>query len=120
MFAKSVQSDILFNSRVNAYQPRQVTCFEPARIVLARGWNWTAFSQNLTENILQLYPNVPPEDCTNIAPPKILIRGATPYEQHTGGKQTLVIGEHRSAVRLSTEEGNTCPNYWHFSLYGFW
>jgi spore photoproduct lyase len=48
-----------------------------------------------------------------------LIAGSPPHEQHAIGKQTLVIGEHRSAVRLSSEEGNTCPNYWHFSLYGF-
>jgi spore photoproduct lyase len=30
-----------------------------------------------------------------------------------------VLGEHQSAVRQSKEEGNTCPNYWHFSPYGF-
>ena len=33
--------------------------------------------------------------------------------------RTLVFGEHASAVRFSSEEGNTCPNYWHFSPYGF-
>lgn len=38
---------------------------------------------------------------------------------HYRGKQTLVFGEHRSAVRLSEERGNTCPNYWSFSPYGF-
>jgi spore photoproduct lyase len=31
----------------------------------------------------------------------------------------LVFGEHQSAVRRSDEEGNCCPNYWHFSPYGF-
>jgi spore photoproduct lyase len=30
-----------------------------------------------------------------------------------------VLGEHRSAVRFSDEGGNACPNYWHFSPYGF-
>jgi len=35
------------------------------------------------------------------------------------GKKTLVLAEHKSAVRLSEEAGNTCPNYWHFSPYGF-
>ncbi len=87
--------------------------------MLARGWNRTAFARNLTEKILSLYPNIPPEDASNLAHPKVLIEGATPLEQHVAGKRTLVIGEHRSAVRLSREEGNTCPNYWHFSLYGF-
>jgi spore photoproduct lyase len=114
-----VQSGIFFRSKNNAYQSRQVTYFEPARIVLTRGWNKTAFSQSLTENILSLYQNIQSEDHSNTAHPKILIDGTTPYSQHTAGKQTLVIGEHRSAVRLSTEDGNTCPNYWHFSLYGF-
>jgi spore photoproduct lyase len=38
---------------------------------------------------------------------------------HERGKQTLVLGEHRSAVRFSDEGGNACPNYWHFSPYGF-
>jgi spore photoproduct lyase len=73
----------------------------------------------MAEKILSLYPHIVPEDKPNTAHPKVSIEGTTPYGQHTNGKQTLVIGEHRSAVRLSTEEGNTCPNYWHFSLYGF-
>jgi spore photoproduct lyase len=114
-----VQFDIFARSIDHAYQPRRVACFKPTRIVLARGWNRTAFSQRLTENILQFYPNIVPEVYADTAHPKIVIGEATPYEQHLAGKQTLVIGEHRSAVRLSSEEGNTCPNYWHFSLYGF-
>jgi len=73
----------------------------------------------LVENILSLYPGIVPEDCSGTSHPKVLIDGATPDKQHALGKQTLVFGEHRSAVRLSSEEGNTCPNYWHFSLYGF-
>jgi len=31
----------------------------------------------------------------------------------------LVLGVHKSALRFSEEVDNTCPNYWHFSLYGF-
>ncbi len=42
-----------------------------------------------------------------------------PLTLHQRGKRTLVLGVHRSAVRQSSEEGNTCPNYWHFSPYGF-
>jgi spore photoproduct lyase len=42
-----------------------------------------------------------------------------PLAIHYAGKQALVLGEHCSAVRFSSEEGNTCPNYWHFSPYGF-
>jgi len=103
----------------NAYTPRRAACFEPSRIVFARGWDRTPFSRSLTNKILLLYPTISPEDCSSTAHPKVLIDGSTPDEQHACGKQTLVIGEHRSAVRLSSEERNTCPNYWHFSLYGF-
>ena len=99
----------------NTYTPRWVDCFEPTRIVLARGWNRTSFGQSLTEKILSLYPKIVPEDCSDMAHPNVSIEGSTPGEQHFIGKQTLVIGEHRSAVRLSSEEGNTCPNYWHFA-----
>jgi spore photoproduct lyase len=38
---------------------------------------------------------------------------------HRAGKRTLVFGELKTAVRFSEERGNTCPNYWHFSPYGF-
>ncbi len=42
-----------------------------------------------------------------------------PVLRHKRGKRTLVIGEHKSAVRFSDEQDNCCPNYWHFSPYGF-
>ena len=87
--------------------------------MLARGWDRTGFGRDLTEKILSVYPDILPEDCSGTSHAKARIDGMTPFEQHIAGKQTLVIGEHRSAVRLSSEEGNTCPNYWHFSLYGF-
>jgi spore photoproduct lyase len=29
------------------------------------------------------------------------------------------LGVHKSALRYSDEDGNTCQNYWHFSPYGF-
>jgi len=45
--------------------------------------------------------------------------GETAVQQHYSGKRTLVLGEHRSAVRQSNESDNTCPNYRHFSPYGF-
>ena len=38
---------------------------------------------------------------------------------HYKGKSTLVFGVHKSALRFSDEDGNACPNYWHFSPYGF-
>ena len=113
------QFDLFAQQTNSAYTPRYVSCFEPTRIVLTRGWDRTSFGQSLAKNILSLYPNIVPENCSDTVHPKIVVNGSTPDEQHALGKQTLVIGEHRSAVRLSSEEGNTCPNYWHFSLYGF-
>jgi len=114
-----MQTDLFSESDESFYQPRRISCFEPTRIVLTRGWDRTDESRKMTERILALYDNITPKDCSDIAHPKVLIQGTTPLEQHLAGKRTLVIGEHRSAVRLSSEEGNTCPNYWHFSLYGF-
>jgi spore photoproduct lyase len=38
---------------------------------------------------------------------------------HYTGKSVLVFGELKSAVRFSNEQYNSCPNYWHFSPYGF-
>lgn len=87
--------------------------------MLVRGWDRTSFGRSLTEQILSLYPETLVEDHSDASHAKVQINGTTPFDQHIAGKQTLVIGEHRSAVRLSSEEGNTCPNYWHFSLYGF-
>jgi spore photoproduct lyase len=40
-------------------------------------------------------------------------------QRHRAGKRTLVLGVLGDSVRLSEESGNTCPNYWHFSPYGF-
>lgn len=114
-----MQPDLFFHPPNTAYSPRPVACFEPSRIVLARGWNKTDSAQKLVEKILAVYPDIVPEDCSHLSHAKIPITGQSPFEQHVTGKQTLVIGEHKSAVRLSSEEGNTCPNYWHFSLYGF-
>jgi spore photoproduct lyase len=40
-------------------------------------------------------------------------------ELHYRGHRSLVLGEHNSAVGRSDETGNTCPNFWHFSPYGY-
>jgi len=40
-------------------------------------------------------------------------------ETHYKGKKKLVFGVHKSALRFSSEDGNACPNYWHFSPYSF-
>ena len=45
--------------------------------------------------------------------------GREPLALHRAEKHTLVFGELGTAVRFAQEEGNACPNYWHFSPYGF-
>ncbi|MGL6193730.1 MAG: radical SAM protein [Thermoguttaceae bacterium] len=112
-------SDFFDEEKLSSYTPRPVQCFQPERIVLARGWNSTKIGCNLVPKIIALYPNAIVETKTDTAHPKVQIGGATPFQQHQNGKKTLVFGEHKSAVRLSEEDGNTCPNYWHFSTYGF-
>ena len=50
---------------------------------------------------------------------KIAFPSTDPLELHYQGHRTLVLGEHKSAVGRSDEAGNTCPNFWHFSPYGY-
>lgn len=50
---------------------------------------------------------------------RIALGSSDPLELHYRGKQTLVIGVHQTSVRFSEERANMCPNYWHFSPYGF-
>lgn len=113
---------------IEEYEPRKAECFEPGRIVLAKGSEKYYTEENLIQKIIALYPQA-----------EIVQAWTTPHNQasllgsksgsdkdipaslalHHRGKQTLVFSEHNSSVRYSNEEGNTCPNYWHFSLYGF-
>ncbi len=50
---------------------------------------------------------------------RVPVAGSGPLGLHREGKTTLVLGEHKTALGLSQESGNCCPNYWHFSPYGF-
>ncbi len=101
------------------YVPRPVSGFSPARIVLAKGSNTSAVRRRVAEGICAAYPEAEviedfgtPHNRVNLGQPDSLAL-------HNAGKRTLVLAEHNSAVRQSTEEGNSCPNYWHFSPYGF-
>jgi spore photoproduct lyase len=102
-----------------AYHPRPADGFAPARIVLARGSNATAFGRKLAEGIGVAYPDAEVIEALDTPHNRISLGPSDALELHYEGKRTLVLAEHRSAVRQSTEEGNCCPNYWHFSPYGF-
>lgn len=101
------------------YTPLPAPGFRPERIVLARGSRTTPDRRTATEQICQAYPEAEVVDQADVPHNRVDLGEADAAAALRLGKRTLVLGEHRSAVRQSREEGNTCPNYWHFSPYGF-
>ena len=101
------------------YRPRRVSYFKPECIVLAKGSVSTPERRRMVEQICGLYPAARVAERLNLPHNRIDLGGDEPLKLHQRGKRTLVFGEHKSAVRFSEERGNGCPNYWHFSPYGF-
>jgi hypothetical protein len=101
------------------YDPVRPAYFEVARIYLARGSIATAERKRFVERICGLYPEAPVEVRLDTPHNRLQLGGRDPLGLHRAGKRTLVFGELESAVRFSEEKGNACPNYWHFSPYGF-
>ena len=101
------------------YRPRHAPRFRPERIVLAKGSLATPDRSLFAEQICCAYPDAEVANEPNVPHNRVDIGKLDPVGSLQRGKRTLVLGEHQSAVRQSREEGNTCPNYWHFSPYGF-
>jgi spore photoproduct lyase len=101
------------------YEPVQPDYVEVSRIYLAKGSISTPERRQFVERICHLYPEVEVKQCLDVPHNRIELRETDALALHQAGKQTLVFGELKTAVRFSQEEGNTCPNYWHFSPYGF-
>jgi len=101
------------------YLPRPAQLFRPSRIVLAKGSNRTQVRRQLAERICVAHPEAEVLEAFGVSHNRVDLGESDPLRLHERGKKTLVLGEHRSAVRFSSEEGNACPNYWHFSPYGF-
>jgi len=101
------------------YRPRPAPLFQPSRIVLAKGSSRTGGRRRFTERICAAYPEAEVDEALGTPHNRVDLGQSDPLRLHERGKQTLVLGEHRSAVRFSDEGGNACPNYWHFSPYGF-
>jgi DNA repair photolyase len=101
------------------YGPVRPELFEVERIVLAKGSRASAERRRFVENICALYPQAEVDESEDVTHHQVDLGEADALLRHRRGKRTLVFGEHRSAVRLSEEAGNTCPNYWHFSPYSF-
>ena len=94
--------------------------FVPSRIILAKGSTGTPERRKIVERICSRFPLAEVEEQLD-APHNRIIIGADEdaLERYTLGKKTLVLGVMKSPVRLSQESGNTCPNYWHYSVFGF-
>jgi len=115
----------LFETRSTArslpsgYEPVRPAHFEVERIVLAKGSVSTPDRRRFVERICAVYPHASVRDCTGVSHNRLDLGAESPLARHRTGKRTLVFGELADSVRFSEEAGNTCPNYWHFSPYGF-
>ncbi|MEW6234935.1 MAG: spore photoproduct lyase family protein [Candidatus Omnitrophota bacterium] len=103
----------------DGYQSRRVPFFNPQTIVLAQGSNSTPSRIQFASRICNAYPESTIIEAFDAPHSKVAIAGRRLIDRHYAGKKTLVLGELRDSVRLSQETGNSCPNYWHFSPYGF-
>ncbi len=103
----------------DCYSPRRPAHFSPQQIVLARGSRSNQTRQKFAEALCRLYPKASVTASGDLPHNRVPLAGSDPLELHRQGKTTLVLGEHKSAVGLSQEKANCCPNYWHFSPYGF-
>jgi spore photoproduct lyase len=101
------------------YAPVRPAHFEVERICLAKGSIATPERRRFVERICRVYPEAQVEKCLEMPHNRIGLAERDALDLHQAGKQTLVFGELKTAVRFAQERGNTCPNYWHFSPYGF-
>jgi DNA repair photolyase len=102
-----------------SYNPRPAPLFRPQRIVLTKGSVSTPRRRSFVDRICAVYPRAEVVEQLDRPHNKVDLGTSDPLTLHDTGRRTLVVGEHQSALRRSTEENNTCPNFWHFSPYGF-
>jgi len=101
------------------YAPVRPAHFEVASICLAKGSIATPERKRFVERICDLYPEAHLDKRLDTPHSQLSLGDRDPLRLHRAGKHTLVFGELQSAVRFAQESGNACPNYWHFSPYGF-
>ena len=102
-----------------AYEPVRPDYMTVSQIYLTRGSLSTPERRSFAGRICNLYPEAEVVECLEVPHNRIELNETDSLALHRIGKRTLVFGELKNAVRFSEEEGNTCPNYWHFSPYGF-
>jgi DNA repair photolyase len=88
-------------------------------MVLAKGSCSTPERRRLVDRICSAYPRAEIVEQPSVPHNKVAVHGADPRQLHDEGRRMLVLGEHHSAVGYSDEAGNTCPNFRHFSPYGY-
>ena len=101
------------------YQPQRPDHFQVRRIYFAKGSLSTPERRAFVDSIVSHYPEAEKIDCSGVPHNRIELGETDPLVRHRLGKCTLVFGELGDSVRFSEEEGNTCPNYWHFSPCGY-
>jgi len=101
------------------YQPRPVPHFNPDGIVITKGALQNTTQYDLVKAICSVYPRAQVVEKLDVPHNRVELDSPDLLAQHYQGKRTLVFGIHNSALRYSDEDRNTCPNYWHFSPYGF-
>ena len=109
----------LFENLGSGYQPIPAPNFNPGKIIVTKGSYQTQQQRNLVEAICRVYPQAEIIEQLDRPHNRIQLDSIDPLELHYSGKKTLVFGIHKSALRYSNEADNMCPNYWHFSPYGF-
>ena len=100
-------------------RPSRPVFFEPGRIVLAKGSLNSPDRERFVRRICDSFEDAEVLDALEVPHNRVAVPGGSLLERHSHGKRTLVFGELTDSVRFSDEKGNTCPNYWHFSPYGF-
>jgi spore photoproduct lyase len=101
------------------YEPKPAPHFNPDTIIITKGSFQTTQQRNLAEAICGVYPKARIIEKLGLAHNRVELGSSEPLALHYQGKKTLVFGIHKSALRCSDEDDNSCPNYWHFSPYGF-
>jgi|WetSurMetagenome_2_1015567.scaffolds.fasta_scaffold157383_1 spore photoproduct lyase len=121
VITREVNNEEFFSTKYSDlnYQPRPASHFKPDTIVLTKGSCQTTKQYDFVQAICNLYPQAEVIERFDISHNRFELGSSTPLELHYKGKNTLLLGVHKSALRFSVEQGNACPNYWHFSPYGF-
>ncbi|HOZ49887.1 MAG TPA: radical SAM protein [Candidatus Hydrogenedentes bacterium] len=118
------QLDLLVRGEEYCALPRGFTSRSPAhfaveRIVLASGSLATPEREAFVRRVCSAYPGVAVDEQLDCPHNRIDVGEASFPARHVAGKHTLVFGVLNKSVRFSDEAGNCCPNYWHYSVYGF-